>query len=179
MTTHQNKQLSCFSSEQFDIVNEERCDKSPKTAYKIYIDGASRNNPGLSGAGFSLSRDGKALCEQGFFVGIKTNNQAEYYALLLGLFFTKEYAQKGDTILIYSDSQLLVRQMTGIYRVKDETLKKMQSLAQLFMKDYSISFCHVLREYNVKADLLANRGIDKSVPLPKKFLDMLQHYNIV
>ncbi len=172
-----NKQLSFFDQED-QIENPKECASTAQTVGRMYIDGASRNNPGKAGAGFSLARGDVKLCEQGFFVGHRTNNQAEYFALLLGLYFAKEYLEKDESLLVFSDSQLLVRQMMGIYKIKDPWLKKIKIVAEHLMKDYKITFCHVRRELNERADFLANRGIDKAVLMPKKFVDLLQNYDI-
>jgi ribonuclease HI len=174
---HPNKQLSVFDPEE-EIKNPAECDSVAQTVGRLHIDGASRNNPGKAGAGFSLQRGEVKLCEQGFFVGHRTNNQAEYLALLLGLYFSKEYLDVHDKLLIFSDSQLLVRQMTGVYKIRDPLLKKMKIVAEHLMKNYKVSFCHVFREQNERADFLANRGIDKMVSMPKKFVDILHEYDI-
>ncbi len=172
-----NKQLSFFEQEP-DIENPKQCESSSQTMGRMHIDGASRNNPGKAGAGFALTRGDMKLCEQGFFVGHRTNNQAEYFALLLGLYFAKEYLDQKESLLIFSDSQLLVRQMTGVYKIKDPLLKKMKVVAEQLMKDYKVTFCHVYREHNERADFLANRGIDKNVLMPKKFVDLLKNHDI-
>jgi ribonuclease HI len=173
-----DKQLNFFGTDP-EIENPVECASPAQTAWKMHIDGASRNNPGKAGAGFVLQQGDVKSCEQGFFVGHRTNNQAEYFALLLGLFFAKEYLKKQDSLLIYSDSQLLVRQMTGIYKIRDPLLQKMRIVALQLMVDYKVTFCHVYRENNVRADLLANRGIDKMVLMPKKFIDTLLVHDIV
>lgn len=172
-----NKQLS-FIDQEPEIDNPQECFSTSKIIAKMHIDGASRNNPGKAGAGFSLSRGEVKLCEQGFFVGHRTNNQAEYFALLLGLFFAKEYLDKKEQLLIFSDSQLLVRQMTGVYKIRDPLLQKLKVVAQSVMKDYKVTFCHVKREQNERADFLANRGIDKTVLMPKKFVDLLKNFDV-
>lgn len=177
MLMNSNKQLSFFEQNS-DIQNPKECLATSTIIGRMYIDGASRNNPGKAGAGFFLSRGDTTLCEQGFFVGHRTNNQAEYFALLLGLYFAKEYLEKHEKLLIFSDSQLLVRQMTGVYKIKDPLLKKMKVVAEHLMKDLKITFCHVNREQNERADFLANRGIDKIVLMPKKFVDVLKDYDI-
>lgn len=178
LVNNENKQLT-FLNQEPEIENPIECKSLEKLAWLMHIDGASRNNPGKAGAGFCLQRNEVKLCEQGFFVGHRTNNQAEYFALLLGLYFAKEYLEKYDTLLIYSDSQLLVRQMTGVYKIRDPLLQKLKVVAQQFMKDYTITFCHIYREHNERADFLANRGIDKSVPMPKKFVDMLAKHDVI
>lgn len=176
--SEQKKQLT-FLSQEPEIVNAVECESTEQTTLKIYIDGAARNNPGPSGSGVCLMRGQDVLFEQGFFVGTRTNNQAEYLGLLIASYFVKEYAKHHEMILVYSDSQLLVRQMTGIYKVRDPLLKKMQLIAYELLQPYNVKFCHIYREHNTRADLMANRGIDKSIPLPKKFIDIMQHYGIL
>ena len=175
---NQNKQLNFLQGDNTPLVNPQECDTGNIQALKIYIDGAARKNPGPAGSGVFLKKGEEIIFEQGFFLGDRTNNQAEYFALLLAAFFIKQYAQKEDLVLVYSDSQLLVRQMTGMYVVRDLTLKKMQQVASEMFVGYNVKFCHVYREQNQQADLLANRGIDKKIPLPKNFLDIMQQYGI-
>jgi|GEM_PF-476853 len=178
MITEQNKQLT-FLDQETEIINPKECDFTTQSVLKIYIDGAARNNPGPSGSGISFMKNQEVVFEQGFFIGKRTNNQAEYFALLIASFFAKEYAQKHDKILIYSDSQLLVRQMTGMYKIRDLQLKQMQVVALEMLHGYSVTFCHIYREHNTRADAMANRGIDKKVPLPKKFIDFIGQHGIV
>lgn len=163
----------------FDTDNDPLHQKDKLGDYwKLYIDGASRNNPGLSGAGVYLLKNGIAVEEKGFFLGIKTNNQAEYLALLLGLFFAKKYMQPTDLIEIISDSQLLVRQLEGTYRVKHSELKPLYATARALL--YSVRYCvtHVMREDNKRADALANKGVDERVPVPSEFVTMLKRHEI-
>lgn len=146
--------------------------------WQLFIDGASKNNPGPSGAGFVLMRNQEVVCQQGFYLGKKTNNQAEYYALVLGIFFAKKYIQKNDVCTIISDSQLLVRQMNGIYKVKDAQLAQLKNLAIDWLQTYRYKIHHVLREYNTRADEMANRGVDKKISIPQEILYSLQEYGI-
>ncbi len=146
--------------------------------WKLYIDGASRNNPGPSGAGVYLLKNSLTIAAESFFLGSRTNNQAEYLALLLGLYLFKEHAQKGDSIQVISDSQLLVRQMTAEYKVRDAMLIKLQKIAFDLLKNFSYCFCHVLRADNKEADKLANEGIDYMKPLPDPFAKMMRKYGI-
>ena len=170
----ENKQLTFLSTEMCCFVDPSLDTKN----WKLYIDGASRNNPGLAGAGFCLIKQEETICEQGFFLGVCTNNQAEYYALLIGAFFLQEFVDKKEKVVVYSDSQLLVRQMSKLYKISNPMLKKMQLLACEMLRNHQVSFCHIYREYNVRADFLANRGIDKKVLLPKRFLDLLNQKEI-
>ncbi len=134
--------------------------------WKLYVDGASRNNPGLSGAGVYLIKDDTEVVKQGFFLGKKTNNQAEYMALLLGVYFAHRHMKAGDTIIIYADSELLIKQMRGEYRVKNLELKQLYDCIKQRLTQLNYTLRHVMRENNTVADKLANLGIDKRLPLP-------------
>lgn len=153
-------------------------DDQPTHSWTVYIDGASRNNPGKAGAGIFIQKDGEVVCKEGFYLGIKTNNQAEYYALLLGLFLLQQYAQKNDTIRLASDSELLVKQIKGAYRVKNEGLKPLHICAQKMIVQLPIEIMHVMRSDNVQADKLANQGIDSKNPLPDSFMALLKDHGI-
>ncbi len=148
------------------------------TEWKLFIDGASRNNPGQSGAGVYLLKNNEPVYKEGFYLGIKTNNQAEYLALVLGIFSCKRLMFADDFLAIISDSELLVKQMKGEYKVKRETLKQLNKVAFALLDGMNYSFCHVLREYNKQADKYANQGIDKGTPVPKDFSTMLRTHGI-
>lgn len=157
------KQLSIFNQKE-DVL------------WQLYIDGASRNNPGLAGAGIYLLKNNEPILKKGFFLGVRTNNQAEYMALLLGLLFAQEYVPKNERLEIKSDSELLVKQILGIYTVKDVNLKKLFNHAKELLSNFEYSVVHILRESNKVADQLANIGIDKKVSIPEKFLSVWQSY---
>jgi ribonuclease HI len=144
--------------------------------YTLYIDGASRNNPGPSGAGICIKKNGQLIYANGFYLDIKTNNQAEYLALLLGLYYVLKHLQPNDTLKILSDSQLLVRQILGQYKVKDIELKKIYTLVMLILSKINYTIEHVLREYNKEADLQANYAIDKKTQLDAEFINFLKKY---
>lgn len=127
----------------------------------INVDGGSRGNPGPAAGGFVVraADDGTVLREGGVFLGVATNNVAEYNGLLAGL---KAAAELGATqVEVASDSELLVRQLNGQYRVKNDKLKPLfaQALA-LKQKFAQCTFRHVYREENSHADRLANRAMD-------------------
>jgi ribonuclease HI len=143
---------------------------SSSVAWKLYIDGAARNNPGPAGAGVYILKNDTPLLHKSYFLGDKTNNQAEYYALLLGLFVLDHLMQPGDTLTIFSDSQLLVRQIAGHYRIKDVRLKELYAHAQCFLQNKCYTIHHILRAENGVADQLANEGIDKKSELPDSFI---------
>lgn len=134
--------------------------------WQLFIDGAARNNPGPAGAGVYVVKNGEPYLREGFFLGQKTNNQAEYTALLIGLLIIAEHMYSTDVVEIVSDSELLVRQIKGDYKVKDSELKRLHALALLFLQDMNYTIRHVLRSENPVADELANMGIDKQIKLP-------------
>jgi ribonuclease HI len=152
--------------------------KEVPATWQLFIDGASKNNPGPSGSGFVIIKNKEVVCRQGFYLGKKTNNQAEYYALVLGVFFAKKYIKKDEIFTIISDSQLLVRQMNGIYKVKDAHLAQLKNLAIEWLQGYRYKVQHVLREYNTLADEMANQGVEKKTSIPQEFLHSLQQHDI-
>lgn len=152
--------------------------KQHHNTWTIFIDGASRHNPGPAGAGIVVKKNGTSVTMKGFYLGTKTNNQAEYFALLLALFFITHAAKEHDIIHLVSDSQLLVKQFRGEYKVRNEGLKPLYALAQFLAQQYPITIQHVMREDNTEADALANEGIDKKTPLPPTFITMLKEHNI-
>jgi ribonuclease HI len=128
----------------------------------LFTDGACRGNPGQGGAGAVLiGRDGKVVGSAKKFLGHCTNNIAEYRALILGL----ETALERGTpaISIYLDSELLVRQIQGIYRVKNPDLKPlMVEIRDLLDRFDTWKIEHVPRSDNALADRLANEAIDEA-----------------
>ena len=147
--------------------------------WTLFVDGASRNNPGPSGAGIYIEKNGTLVIKDGYYLGKKTNNQAEYLALLLGLFMLKEHVKQHEKIHIISDSQLLVRQLTGIYKVKEPSLQKLHAVCKEKMRDLNVTIAHVLRDENTQADAMANYGVDSKIFPPKPYLMMLKQYDIV
>lgn len=127
------------------------------------VDGAARGNPGEAGCGAVVFDEaGTVLAELHRYLGHNTNNVAEYEGLLMGLEGVLRLG--GKKLRIESDSQLLVRQVNGLYRVKDEKLKVLhqQALSLLHRLD-AYRILHIGREQNRMADRLANRGIDSAL----------------
>lgn len=123
-------------------------------------DGASRGNPGPAGAGFAIYKGGRLVEAQAQYLGEQTNNQAEYNALILGL---ERALNLGATeVVARADSELMVRQLNGEYKVKNAALKGLYNRAiELIGRLDSFKAEHVPREGNTEADALANRAIDE------------------
>ena len=135
----------------------------------LFVDGASRGNPGPSGVGYVLLRGNTVMKEGGYFVGTGTNNRAEYCALIVGLASFKEVLKKmgmSGTLTVYADSELLVRQVTGIYRVRNSTLQVLWKTVHQLLDGVNAHIEHIVREKNSHADALANEGIDMKRELP-------------
>lgn len=127
-----------------------------------YTDGGSRGNPGPAGYGVRIEDDdGDLLAELSESVGIATNNVAEYRGLLAALGWALDH---GVTALrIRSDSELLVKQMKGVYRVKNPGLQVLYREAQQLARQLGqVVFEHVRREQNAEADRLANKAMDQA-----------------
>jgi ribonuclease HI len=126
----------------------------------LWSDGAARGNPGPAGAGAILkTRTGQVLAEVSGFLGHTTNNVAEYRALLLGL--EQALALGVRRLEVRADSELLIRQLRGEYRVRDEKLKPLYEEAKSLLARFQAArLMHVPREQNSDADRLANAGID-------------------
>jgi ribonuclease HI len=127
----------------------------------LRTDGASRGNPGHAAAGIVIERaDGTVLARGKKYLGIMTNNQAEYRALLLGLKAVARYSPAG--VAVYMDSELAVRQMTGRYKVRDASLQPLFEEAQSLARALpNVTFQHVPRSQNAQADKLANEALDE------------------
>jgi len=128
-------------------------------AVEIYIDGASRGNPGDASSGVGIKKDGKVAAEIGAFIGKTTNNMAEYISLIRGLeeALTRGYKKAS----FFSDSELLVKQLNGEYRVKNESLIPLHyHILSLVDRMDNFSIKHVTRDKNEHADKLANEALD-------------------
>jgi ribonuclease HI len=126
----------------------------------IHTDGAARGNPGPAAFAYVIARDGAPPIEECGCLGRLTNNQAEYTALVRGL----EHAARLGTnqaVQVFSDSELMVKQMRGEYRVKNEELRDLYEQArELAGRFPSVRFQHVRREQNSRADALCNEALD-------------------
>jgi ribonuclease HI len=128
---------------------------------RLYTDGAARGNPGPAGAGaVILNPEGHVVAKIGKFLGDSTNNVAEYMGLILGL--KRARAMGIKELEVYSDSELLVKQLAGEYAVKAEHLRPLHDEARALLQGFSfIQVRHIPREENGAADLMSNRAIDE------------------
>ena len=129
---------------------------------RLSTDGGARGNPGPAAYGYVLeAEDGTVLDAQGKAIGVATNNVAEYRALLAGLERALELGV--DELEVVSDSELLVKQMTGEYRVKNEALRDLSlDAAHLARRLGRVSYRAVRREHNELADRLVNEALDQA-----------------
>lgn len=134
---------------------------NPTMRVILHIDGGARGNPGPAGAGVVIqcADSGKYVHEHGYFLGHATNNFAEYTGLIKGL---EAALQLGaQHVAVHSDSQLMVRQLLGQYRVKSESLRPLYEQARTLLRCFpSANLTHVPRERNELADRLANEAMD-------------------
>lgn len=131
----------------------------PPNQAVLFVDGASFGNPGPSGAGIVLQMGDQIVVQRAEDMGYGTNNQAEYRALIEGL---GEALQHGvRNLVVRSDSQLLVRQMLGEYKIKAKGLKGLKTEADALSSRFEkIEFEHIPRESNANADELAKLGAE-------------------
>lgn len=132
---------------------------------KIFADGGSRGNPGPSASGFVvLDMEDTVLVDKGLYLGITTNNQAEYTALKIAL---EECAKMGvREVHVYLDSLLVVNQMKGIFKVKNRDLWPIHDAIKTLAKQFrAVHYSHVPREFNKLADAAVNRTLDAQLGL--------------
>jgi ribonuclease HI len=127
---------------------------------QIYTDGAARGNPGPAGIGVVVKRGSSTMAEISDFIGKATNNVAEYMAFIRGL--EEALVLGAKKIECFADSELLVKQIKGEYKVKNEGLVPLYYHAKSLIKKFKTFYIeHTVREENKHADQLANQGIDE------------------
>ncbi len=179
LITHEGGQaITDKDHEMADAIDELFAGKDPATVasevephpekVKVFGDGGSRGNPGPSASGFViLDLEDTVLVDKGVYLGITTNNQAEYTALKLAL---EECLKMGvREVQVYMDSLLVVNQMKGIFKVKNRDLWPIHdAIKKLAVRFDEISYSHVPREFNKLADAAVNRALDQELGiLPK------------
>lgn len=128
--------------------------------YSLYTDGGSRGNPGPAAYGFVIYADHEVVAKKGGYVGETTNNVAEYMGLLEGLKELKNHTQ--GEVWVYMDSELIIKQMRGEYRVRDANLKDIYVQVQQIEAQFDkVHYTHVRREKNAVADKVVNQVLDK------------------
>lgn len=138
-----------------------------KDSLKIYSDGGARGNPGPSGSAFVVFKNNKVIYKEYKYYGSKTNNQAEYLALLMACEWLEKNKIKNSKVNFYLDSELIVNQMNGVYKIKNEILKKIylkvKLIEELLLKNSNqVFYTSVKREFNSIADKLVNKAIDEN-----------------
>lgn len=134
------------------------------TDLTIFTDGASRGNPGLASTGFVIKSGTQTLYSGGNFLGITTNNVAEYSAIVEALTMAKSIIDdpKTKNVSFYMDSKLAVEQLCGRYKIKNTILRELIMKIKILESDFkSVSYQHVPREQNQEADSMANKVLDK------------------
>jgi len=135
--------------------------KSAPAAHTAHVDGGARGNPGPAGYGVAINdASGRPVAELSEYLGHHTNNYAEYQGLLAALRYAAENQIKA--LKVISDSELMVRQMKGIYKVRHPELRKLYERAQQLVRRLEhFEIRHALREHNQTADRLANEAMDR------------------
>jgi len=134
--------------------NNKQQDKNNKI-YILRFDGASKGNPGKSGAGAVLYENGKEIWNISRYLGIRTNNYAECFAMVLGI--QEAFIRKINELHVEGDSLLIINQLKGKWKINNKDLKTMHlSIIQMIKSFNIITFTHIYRNYNNRADELAN-----------------------
>ncbi len=139
-------------------------DQGEKREFILYTDGAARGNPGPAAVGCVLKNSGGDILQEfGRVIGTATNNVAEYQALIYGLDLALNF--QPDKLDIYSDSELLVKQMNGEYKTKNPKIKELKEIVLVKLQEIDeYSFTAIKREFNADADALANKALDETAP---------------
>jgi len=135
----------------------------PREYLVAHIDGGARGNPGPAGYGAVITdQAGRRVAELSEYLGHRTNNHAEYAGLIAALEYTRRQGARG--LKVFSDSELLVRQMLGRYKVRSPELKPLHAEAQRLRRELAwFQIEHVRREKNREADKLANKAMDRGI----------------
>jgi ribonuclease HI len=154
---------SSTRSDQQGVILPTQENKTRQKSWQLFTDGASKGNPGPAGAGWVLIRDQNSdPIKEYKFLGQATNNEAEYQALILGLQHALSCGIQ--EIRIHMDSELLVRQLNGLYRVKNPRLAHFFHQVQVLLLKFSkYAIIHIPREQNREADRMANEALRKII----------------
>lgn len=137
-----------------------------KIPIKIFCDGGARGNPGPAASAFVIEIADKIIYKGSKFLGKATNNVAEYTALIMALFWLKQNKEDlpPSKALIYLDSELVVKQMSGVFKIKNENLRNLYLQAKTTEKNIGgeIKYLSISREKNKLADFLVNKTLDEN-----------------
>lgn len=131
--------------------------------YTIYTDGGSRGNPGPAAIGITIDKEGQRIHSFGKYLGTATNNVAEHTAVYEALkYLCSSTNNERGVVHFFLDSELVVRQLTGVYKIKDASLKSLAQKTFQKIEEWGndVIFTHVKREFNKEADLLVNKELD-------------------
>jgi ribonuclease HI len=130
----------------------------------IHTDGGARGNPGPAAVGVVIENGKDLVTSFGKKIGETTNNVAEYEAVKVALEYLKKAGSRGGELHFYLDSQLVVQQLSGIYKIKKAHLKNLFDAIKLLEKEVgeSVTYTHIPREENSEADRLVNQALDAS-----------------
>ena len=129
--------------------------------FALYTDGGARGNPGPAAWGFVIYQDNKLVAQGSGYLGKTTNNVAEYTACIEGLKYIQNTWGNGHTVHCFADSQLLIEQLNGRYKIKALHLKPLIAKIHELAAEQIVSYEHVRREKNTEADRLVNITLDK------------------
>lgn len=130
----------------------------------IYTDGGSLNNPGRAASAFLINSEGKLIYKEGKYIGIASNNVAEYTALVNALTKLNELKKTGlhfTKVTIFADSQLMINQVNGLYKIKHPDMKYLYMKVKMIESELNVPmvYTHVLREKNAEADALVKQAL--------------------
>jgi len=129
---------------------------------KIYVDGGSRGNPGKAAAAFVVIENGKVLTKQGYYIGERTNNEAEYSSVIYALRWLSESKEDYINVQLFLDSELVTKQLKGQYKMKSKNLMPLLKEARFLEKKISskVTYKNIPREENRLADRMVNKVLD-------------------
>lgn len=135
----------------------------------INTDGGSRGNPGPAACAFVVKEIGAVIYEESKFMGISTNNQAEYMAMLRAMEWLSKNNKNVKSCIFILDSELVAKQLQGKYKIKDEKLKPYAISIKDLERNLGVAVTYTIvkREFNKEADLLVNKSLDENVPISR------------
>lgn len=130
----------------------------------IYVDGGSRGNPGKAASAFVVVENGKVVTKKGYYIGVGTNNEAEYSSVIYALKWLAGEKEKYSKVDFFLDSELVTKQLKGLYKIKSKNLMPLLRAARVLERDISseITYTSIPREKNRLADHMVNKVLDEN-----------------